>query len=185
MVLCLSCFHLSPGGALYCSACGKSLGCKVCAKSKKAHRNPLYAHRCMACGSEELTEPTLYLPLGWLVHLLAWVGTFYLLKWLGPPLLEMASGTLQGAAHRSLGEPHHAIGHWLNCVLSWLILLGVLYFGLSFVLSLFPGEADKHLRRALARTLGVSLRLVAGVARGVFAVLWRIIEGNPNRANKT
>lgn len=68
MKLCLSCFHVWPAHAAYCGYCHRTFGGRLCPKK---HLSPVTAQYCIQCGSNNLTDPTSHLSLGWIVRLFA------------------------------------------------------------------------------------------------------------------
>jgi hypothetical protein len=62
MRLCLTCYHMAPAGAPFCGHCGRSFGGRLC---DKWHMSPPTARYCVHCRRTSLTDPTSYLPLGW------------------------------------------------------------------------------------------------------------------------
>jgi len=160
MILCLSCFSLSPRGATFCQACGKSFGARLCT-SKNRHRNHMAAQFCSTCGSHRLTEPTVYVPFGCLTWLVSWLVVYMLVKWLWPYVSQVAGWGLQ------------MILPVLNCLIGyalyWSVVLGAIYFFLSFI----PGDVGKFLRQGFSSSLRLCLNIARIAAKAAFGVLLR------------
>lgn len=150
MRLCLSCYRLSPGGSLYCGNCGRSFGGRLC---PARHISPVTSAFCVQCGSQQLTAPTWYLPLGWMSRLilLACVSFIGRWLWLNRSLVgqALASGFTWGLIHLLNLQPR-AAGQMIACdariALNWLILFVI-------ALALVPGKVGKKVRRLVFRLL--------------------------------
>ncbi|MDQ3815863.1 MAG: hypothetical protein M3347_18295 [Armatimonadota bacterium] len=146
MILCLSCYSLSPRGATFCQTCGKSFGARLCS-SKSRHRNHVGAQFCATCGSQRLTEPTLYVPFGCLTWLVSWLLLYLLVKWLWPYISQVVGWLFQ---------PMFPL---FTCLIGygiyWAMVAGVIYF----FLSLIPGDVGKLLRQGFSASLKLLIRL--------------------------
>jgi ribosomal protein L40E len=164
VILCLHCFSLSPTGAIFCQSCARSFGARLCG-SKKRHRNHMAAQFCAQCGSDNLTDATLYLPLGCVTWLLSWALVFVIAWWLQPYLRPAANSALNTALC------------WALCLLNYVIYWSIVLFMIYMALTLIPGDVGKYLRQAYASAIRLAPRLAAGALKGAFALL-RGIVGN-------
>jgi hypothetical protein len=162
VILCLSCFSLSPAGSLFCQGCGRSFGARLCG-SKKRHRNHPAAQFCSQCGSDNLTDPTLYLPFGCVTWILSWALVFLIARWLWPHLRAAA------------GWAFNNIAGLICCLLNYAIYWSVLLLMIYLFLTLIPGEAGKHLRQVFSQVLRLIVRLTAYTIKAVFSLLRAIV----------
>lgn len=181
MKLCLGCKALSPGESLHCVRCSGTFGCRLC--DKKKHVAPMSALRCPTCGTDRLSTPVFFLPLGWLVRLLSWCvmgGLVYALFLFA-----------RGMGHNARIPP--AGSHWArcleSCLFSWCAALLVLWVLWIVVLDLLPSDLAKPLR-TVAKTLGrFGWTLLVGAARLMWGVLRLgafVVEGeSASRQKKT
>lgn len=172
MRLCVSCRFVSPPGSLLCGRCGRSFDGRLCPRH---HVSPAGSRFCVRCGHKELTETTLWLPLGWLSRLLAW-GTALLLISLAA---HHAGGIVQGlwAVARwvlmgLLGIRPCALLRAVGAILSW----GVALLILSWLL---PGAAGGRLRGVLLGLLHWAGQTSFRLARWTGRWLYRRVEGAP------
>jgi len=181
MKLCLRCRALSPADSLHCVQCSGTFGCRLC--DKKKHVAPMSALRCPICGTDKLSTPVFFLPLGWLVRLLSWCvmgAALYALlvfvRWLGH------------SAHLPV-----AWSRWALCLESnlfgWGATLLVLWVFWMIFLDLLPPDLAKPLR-SVTKTLGrFAWTLFVGAARLLWGVLRLgafVVEGqNASRQKKT
>lgn len=161
MRLCLTCYHLTPAGGLFCLSCGRSFGCRLC--DKKKHANPYNARRCITCASDRLSQPTWFLPVGWLLRGLTLAALIMTLRWLWP--------RLQPVAERHWGWLLNLPGACLETAVTWSLLIGLVYF----LLTLVPGEAGKLLCRAYLGALKAALRLVQRLVQRVTGGLGKLL----------
>jgi len=131
MKLCLSCYHLWPVEALLCGQCGRSFGGRLCARR---HHSPPSSRVCVHCGLTELTAPTAYVPLGWVIPVLLGCGF----------LLAMSAGW-------HLAQP--AAFAWLKSAFVYVCLGAVIIF-------LLPGRLGRDVRRLVTRFLRGAWRLL-------------------------
>lgn len=188
MRLCLTCFRLWPVGAQYCGYCGRSFGGRIC-RTKKAHRNPPGAQYCVQCGSPDLTDGTPYLPLGCLNRILAWGSIGLVVRWLWLQIAGLLrAGAILGHSTRLDISPAVI----LNRCVTWLLLLFLLNWFVSWLLSLFPGEAGKQLRSSVAgasklvlktgpQLLKEGLRLAFCLGKATFQLLQTVVEGSTGK----
>jgi len=78
MRLCLTCFHLSRAGSLYCGFCSRSFGVRFCGNK---HANAPHVRFCTTCASSSLSEPTRFVRLGWISTSLTALLTFAVWRW--------------------------------------------------------------------------------------------------------
>lgn len=64
MKYCYQCGRLTSGEPMFCQACGRSYGVKLC---PRLHANPRFADVCSQCGSRELSTPQPKVSLWWKV----------------------------------------------------------------------------------------------------------------------
>lgn len=57
---CFACGHTTAGPALFCEACGRSYGVRLCPGK---HVNPRHAEVCSRCGSRDLSTPQPIVPI--------------------------------------------------------------------------------------------------------------------------
>lgn len=137
MNVCLSCFQAQAGGP-YCGGCGRTFGVKLC-EGRHASPPSSRIRCCPACGSTQLTEPTLYLNLTWLPLFLAGLAALGVWRW-GIAHLPLLGGLLVRLALTVLAvllgtTPCQIIGG-LHVLLSWLLMLWLL----GWAIALLPGK---------------------------------------------
>jgi RNA polymerase subunit RPABC4/transcription elongation factor Spt4 len=153
MRLCLSCYRLWPRGALFCGACGRSFGGRVC---KRRHVSPPGAQVCIQCGESELTEATGYLSFGWLSGLVSVVALLLLSIWLLRHLREsftLLVATLDWLLLHLFGLPPQALERGSAVLIGWGIVIGLILMAL-------PRRVRGNVSRSLGSTLGSVWRFV-------------------------
>lgn len=178
MRLCLSCRFVSPAGSLLCGRCGRSFGGRLCPRH---HLSPAGSQFCVQCGKKELTDPTLFLPLGWLSRLLAW-GVALL-------LLSLISHHVGGLAGSLWSLACWSLIHLLNvcpCAIVQGVAKASIWLLALLVFSWFlPGPAGTRLRGALLGTLHWTGRIAYRLTRGFGRWLHHRVEGAPATSEKT
>ena len=173
MKLCLSCYHLSPGESVYCGTCGRSFGGRIC-RTKKKHLSPPSAQVCVQCGSTDLTDSTLFFPLGWIWRTIVF-GCLLLLLWGSMPTIIVLSGRIFDGRFSPIVL--------LDTLLFWLIVFGFFYW----LLSIIPGGVGKQLLKLIDGTLQLLVKqifsLTHSVIKATFKLLRTLIVGD--RDNKT
>lgn len=156
MRLCLSCYRLWPRSALFCGACGRSFGGRLC---PSRHLSPANAHVCVQCGKDEMSEPTAGLYLGWLPTLLsglclllAWKWTWHHLAFVYAILLASVNLALR----LLVDAGPHAVERLTAQVAGWAVFLTV-------ALHLVPGRKGRDLRQALFGALRRIVQMVCGI----------------------
>ena len=149
MKLCLSCRRLWPREALLCGYCGCSFGGRLCSRR---HISPASARCCIICGQTELTPPTGYLPLGWLIALLTWGGLMLAGLWFW----------------QSVRHP----------LMNGLEQIAVMVAAVGIVLALVPGPLGRGMRMSVSRLLrGVWRLLLFGAGYRLLRVTSRWLHG--------
>ena len=171
MLFCLHCKRLNGAGSFYCQGCNGTFGRKLC---KKKHVAAMNADFCPVCGSDKLSTPVHYVPLGCVTRLLAWAVTALALwaSWrLGAPLIQsQLPATLSSQTLLCLAQQ----------LLAWAICLAVLWLVLVVML---PSEMTKILGKTLKAGASIARLLLSGIVAllriilGVFSFLFRLVEG--------
>jgi hypothetical protein len=157
MILCLNCKRLNSAGSIHCQGCSGTFGRRLC---KKKHVAAMNADFCPICGvgSDKLSTPVHYVPLGCVTWLVAW-GVAAVALWsgwrLGAPLVQShLPGTLSSQTLACLVQQ----------LLAWAIGLAVLWLVLVVML---PSEVTK----ALGKMLKAAGKLVSLFFSGIVALL--------------
>lgn len=169
IMLCLSCFRWTTSGSLFCSGCGKSYGARYCG-SKKRHANVMNTQFCSQCGSQKLTDATLYLPLGWLIRGL--VLAVLLL------VARNAWDSLVPFAKREWAALIIVLCPILNALLNGIVCAALFYWLVWIFASLLPFDVGKPIQNTLRSGVGLLLKIVNFSARALLRVLWQILFGN-------
>lgn len=167
-MLCLSCLRWSPSGSPFCSGCSRSFGARYCG-AKKRHANALNAQFCAQCGSQKLTDPALYLPVGWLLRGFVVVGLFFAARKVWPfvwPVIE-----------RHFCALINALCPLISIFLNWVVSAAMLYFVLWVLTSLLPDEFSKPLQNAMRSVVNLLRRTLRELLRSVFRLLRRVVAG--------
>lgn len=156
MRLCLFCYRLWPRDALFCGACGRSFGGRLC---PARHLSPRSARVCVQCGRDELSEPTASVPFGWLTLLLsglcllgAWKWTWHHLELVYAAFLA----GLNGALGLLFDLPPHAVERLTAQAVHWLVFW-------TLALHLLPGRKGRDIRRAVFGAVRRFGQIVCGV----------------------
>ena len=168
-MLCLSCFRWSPSGSPFCSGCGRSFGARYCG-AKKRHYNAMNAQFCAQCGSERLTDPTLYLPISWLLRGLLIMGLFFIARGAGPflwPVVEREFCVLMKRLCPAF-----------NVLLNWALSAALLYFVVWIFASLLPSELGKPIQNVMRAIMNLFFKTLKGMLHSVFRLIWRLLAGN-------
>lgn len=174
MRLCLTCFHLSRAGSLYCGFCSRSFGVRLCGNK---HANAPHVRFCTTCASSSLSEPTRFIRLGWipsvvtaLLALLVWRWTIAHLKVLAAAGWAIFSWMLAVILNTS----PCAIGGSVRAALAVLVACWIL----GQLMTLLPGgggRAGQAARAIPAAVLGWGIKAAYGLVRSATQELLRLL----------
>ena len=177
MRLCLTCYHVWPNEAQVCGSCGRSFGGRAC--RRRGHLNPKDAQFCVRCGTQELTEATNYVPLGWLSRGLAWLCVIAAIVWLShrPELaVWFLFATIDWLFHALPDQLKDEAATWLALVFIFVM------FSLAT-----PGKTGVSMRRTVFRGLRMMTRLLG---RGLkyslraFGLMKFIVDGDQHQSRR-
>lgn len=178
MLLCLHCKRLNRAGSLHCQGCNGTFGCRLCAKKK--HVAAMTADFCPTCGSDKLSTPVFYLPLGFVTRLAAW-ALLVVIGWL---VWQLAVGKI---GHSPLSALPLSIARHLRvwgCVLQNVATQGVCLAVLWFIaMALLPPSITKPLGHILKMSVQVfklccqGMLAVGRFALAILRLLFGLVEG--------
>ncbi|BDI34171.1 hypothetical protein CCAX7_62220 [Capsulimonas corticalis] len=145
MRLCLTCRHMAPAGAPFCGHCGRSFGGRLCSQW---HLSPPSARYCVHCRRTALSDPTSFIPLGWV----------------GPGITVLMFIIAATGIWRVAGRPVEAMAVHL-------LRIGIVLFIFSLFL---PPPVRSGLHRTAVASIGFLGKMAGRLI--VFAARWMIAQ---------
>jgi ribosomal protein L40E len=157
-VICLHCATLNPSGAVYCTGCQYTIGCRRC---HHGHKNSLTATACAECGSRELSQAALYLPFSPVIVACWFLCSVELMCWLlhNPlVLIRVVVWVFLAMTHVVTVLIAHGRERTIMLSLEAAVILLV-------VLATLPGHAGSAFRGIILRLLKLVWRIIAANLR--------------------
>ncbi len=180
MIFCLDCRRAWPGDSKRCGSCGRTFHGRRCPSD---HLSPVAASKCVACGSDELSETARSLRLDGVARMLAWLCAPLVAKALWANLDDLVGAGLQ------IGEWLFAFvfGAHLPQVLWNLILPIVQVAVFAAVLSaVCPGFRKRlpSMSKFAFRAARSCAKSSVPVLKTLFALFKHLIQGKPDADKK-
>lgn len=181
MCLCLTCFHLSRAGSLYCGFCSRSFGVRFCGNK---HANAPHVRFCTTCASSSLSEATRFVRLGWISSGLTALLTLAVWRWGIAHLKAVAAvgwDILSWMLAVLLNTSASAIGCSIRTALTALAACWIL----GQLMTLLPGDGGKAgqtARAVPAAVLGWTIKAANLLARRAARELHRLLFSPPRKS---